>query len=100
MLEVKVFLVADAVHKGRPLYEYVLQYLMEQGISGASVFSAHMGFGPRHQLNQPQRFGSAGHEAPMLLLFVDDEAKVRAVLPHVKEVVGADHVVATRAERI
>jgi uncharacterized protein len=92
MLEVSVFLDEDDMYDGKRAFEYILRYLMHHDIMGASLFSAVGGFGRKHHLNYPRRIG-ATDEGPILIMFIDDEDRVRAVLPHIKEVVKGGLVV-------
>jgi PII-like signaling protein len=66
---------------------------------GASVFPAVMGYGQKHHLHHTKGIGTVD-EGPIMILFVDDEEKVRGVLPHIKEVIKGGLIVAKRVERL
>lgn len=99
MLEARVFFDEDDAYHGKPVHEYLLHFLMQQGIAGATVFAAFMGYGEKHHVHKPRRLVGSD-EGPLMLIFIDDEAKVRAVLPHVKEVVGDGLIVLAQLERV
>jgi uncharacterized protein len=99
MLEVRVFLDEDDLHEGKRTYEHIMRYLMHHGISGATMFSAVGGFGHRHHLNFPRRIG-ATDEGPIMILFIDEETKVRSVIPHLKEVVREGLIVMNQVEHV
>ncbi len=99
MLEVSIFLDEDDMHEGKKMHEYVVRYLMHHSIMGASVFNAMGGYGHKHHLNYPGRLG-ATDEGPIMIVFIDAEDKVRAVLPHIKEVVREGLIVMKSVERI
>lgn len=99
MLEVSVFLDEDDLHDGKRMYEYIMRYLMHHKITGASVFEAMGGYGHKHHLNYPQRIGTTD-ERPIMIVFIDEEEKVRAVLPHIKEVVKEGLIVMKKADRV
>jgi PII-like signaling protein len=99
MLEITLFLDEDDRHEGKQMQEYIMRYLMHHGIMGATVFAATMGYGHKHHLHRPKGLGTSD-EGPIMIVFIDDEAKVRNVLPHLKEIVREGLIVATKVERI
>ena len=99
MQEVSVFLDEDDVHEGMRMYEHIMRYLMHHDIMGATVFSAVGGYGHKHHLNLPKRIG-ATDEGPLMIVFIDEEAKVAAVLPHIKEVLREGLIVTTHVDRV
>jgi PII-like signaling protein len=99
MLEVSVFIDEDDLYNGVPLYEYIIRYLMHHEIKGASVFSAMGGFGKKRHFHAPKRMGNVD-ESPLLLIFIDEEPKVNAVLPHLKEVVKEGLIVKRQVELV
>ncbi len=99
MLEVSVFFDDDDRIEGKPMHEYIMRYLMHHDIGGATLFAAQGGFGRKRHLQQPRKFGAAD-EGPMMILFADEEGKVRAVLPHLKEVVKEGLILAKSVERV
>jgi PII-like signaling protein len=58
-----------------------------------------MGYGQKHHLHHTKGIGTVD-EGPIMILFVDDEEKVRGVLPHIKEVIKGGLIVAKRVERL
>jgi len=99
MLEVSIFLDEDDFYQNERTYEYVMRYLMRHGIMGASVLTAMMGYGRKHHLQHRKGIGVAD-EAPIMILFIDEEIKIRTVLPHVKEVIGDGLIVTKQVERM
>ena len=97
MLEVKVFLDEGDTTGSGSTYEHLLRTLLREGIAGGSLYRALMGFGNKRHLHQPGRFGTSD-EAPLMLMFIDEEAKVREVLPMVREVIGRGLITVTRVE--
>ncbi len=86
MLQVQVFFDKDDNHEGRPLAEYLMRYLLRNGVRGATILSAMTGFGDKRRIHEPHRLGHLD-ETPLLLLFTDEDARVREVLPHLRAVV-------------
>ena len=98
MLQVQIFLDADDMHGGRPLYEHILRHLMHHGITGGTLFKGAMGFGAQHHLHAPERIGALD-ERPMMITFIDERPKVSALLPHLKELLTDGLIVTHEVER-
>ena len=97
MIEVTVFFDEDDLYNNEPARDYLMRYLLHHDIRGASVFAATMGFGRKHHVHKPKTLGGIDEESVMLI-FVDEEDKVRAVLPHLKEVVREGLIIMKKAE--
>ncbi len=85
MTEVMIFLDEDDVYKNEPTHEYIMRYLLHHNIRGASVFEAVMGYGKKHHLHRPRKIGGSDEES-IMIIFIDEDEKIRAVLPHLKEI--------------
>ncbi len=99
MLEVSVYLDEDDLYEGKPLHEYLVRHLMHHEIVGATVFAAVMGYGHKHHLHHPNKFGAVD-ERPIMIQFIDEEARVHAVLPHIKEIVKEGLIIMKKVERV
>ncbi len=99
MLEVQIFLDEEDRHNGQPMHEHILRFLMHHKISGATMIKGAMGFGSHHHLHEPTRIG-ATDALPIVIVFVDEEQKAVAVLPHLKEIVAEGLIVVHRVERV
>lgn len=99
MLEVKIFFDVEDMHNGKKTDEYIMRYLMHHHIHGATTFLGSKGYGAHHHLNEPGQIG-ASDALPVMILFVDEEARVRQVLPHLKEVVAEGLIIVNSVERI
>ena len=69
-----------------PLYEAILERLYESGIDGATVHAGVMGFGANRRMHKKGLFGVT-YDRPITISVVDTEAKIRAVLPRLTEMV-------------
>lgn len=99
MLEITIFLDENDLYENKPMHEYIMRYLMHHNIMGASLFVAMMGYGHKHHLHHPRKIGGMDEE-PIMITFIDEEEKVRAVLPHLKEVVKEGLIVQKKVERV
>ena len=69
-----------------PLYEAIVESLMQAGISGATVHNGIMGFGANRQLHRKRLFGVTD-ERPVTITVIEQEAKLRAVLPRLQTMI-------------
>jgi PII-like signaling protein len=77
---------SDTWH-GRPLYEAIVHLLRDRGLAGATVIRGIEGFGARHHLHTT-RILSLTTDLPILIEAVDQEDRIRAVLPEIDAMVG------------
>jgi PII-like signaling protein len=67
-------------HDGRPLYQAIVAFLRERGIAGATVFRGIEGYGANARLHTT-RILRLSEDLPILIEVVDQEDRIRAVLP-------------------
>jgi PII-like signaling protein len=66
--------------RDRSLYEAIVQVLARHEIAGATVMSGIMGYGIHRRIHQKGLFG-VSDEKPVTIVVIDNEEKIRAVLP-------------------
>ncbi len=76
---------ADTWH-GRPLDEAIVHLLRDRGLAGATVLRGIEGFGARAVLHTT-RILRLSEDLPVLIEVVDQEERVRAVLPELDAMV-------------
>jgi PII-like signaling protein len=87
---------SDTWH-GRPLYEAIVHMLRDRGLAGATVLRGIEGFGARHHLHTT-RILSLSTDLPILIEVVDEEARIRAVLPEIDAMVADGLITLERVE--
>lgn len=97
MTEVKIFFDEDDRYENQSIYDYLMHYLLHQHIRGATLFSVMMGYGQKHHLHSPKRLGTTD-EQPLMIMFIEEEEKVKTVLPHIKEVIKQGLIVMHKVE--
>lgn len=69
-----------------PLFEALVETILHEGLSGATVHAGIMGFGQSKFMRRRRLFGVTD-EKPVTITVIDGEDKIRAVLPRLREMV-------------
>lgn len=77
---------ADQWH-GRPLYQAIVEFLRERHIAGATVLRGIEGFGANSHLHT-SRILRLSEDLPVLIEVVDEEERLRAILPELDGMIG------------
>ena len=85
--------------KDVPLAEAIVRVLAEHGVSGATVMSGVMGYGVHRRIHRKGLFGISD-DKPNMLVIIENEQKLRAVLPVVRPMIAEGVVVLLDAELI
>ncbi len=85
--KVTVYTGEDVHHHGEPLYLSVLNYLFYSGVSGATVTKGVAGFGSHHRMHSA-RILEISENLPVKIEFVEEAAKLEAILPKLVEMVS------------
>lgn len=86
-LLVRIYLGESDRWHSKPLYQAILELLRTRGLAGATVLRGIEGFGAKQHLHST-RILSLSEDLPVLIEVVDDEAKIRAVLPELDAMLG------------
>ena len=86
MLQAQIFIDKDEMYQDNLLHNFIMEYLIENEISGATAINGCMGFGKNQKLKNPNRLFSFD-EQPMLILFIDEDEKVKNVLTELSKLV-------------
>lgn len=98
MLEAKLFFDKDELTETQSLEEFIMQFLIRHDISGATAIRGDSGFGPKQLLKRPDILFSFD-ERPMLIIFIDEEEKIRKTLTELKTLVKNCVIVTTQVEK-
>ena len=82
---------------GRPLYEAIVHLLRERGIAGATVFRGIEGFGRAARIHT-SRILRLSEDLPVLVEVVDEEAKLREIVPELDAMIGGGLLTLERVE--
>jgi PII-like signaling protein len=89
---------SDTWH-GRPLYEAIVHLLHERRFAGATVLRGIEGFGAKQHLHTT-RVLSLSNDLPVLIEVVDQEDRVRSVLPELDAMVADGLITLEKVEVI
>jgi uncharacterized protein len=82
-----------------PLYEAIVKRLRELGVAGATAQAGLMGFGHHHLVHERGLFGMAA-DRPVTITVVDEERKIRAIIPEVRALVREGLILLLGAELV
>jgi PII-like signaling protein len=82
-----------------PLYEAIIRRLRQLEVAGATASAGLMGFGSHMKVHHKRLFG-VSDDRPVIISVVDNEAKLRQVLPEIRGMVREGVVVLLDAEVI
>lgn len=71
----------------QPLYTAIVEFLRKHGVAGATVFRGIEGYGVHDQVHIAKVF-SWTPNLPILIEVVDDEEKLRPLIPDLEALVG------------
>jgi PII-like signaling protein len=89
---------ADLFHN-RPLYQAIVERLHQLDVAGATAQTGIMGFGHHMRMHHKGLFGIAD-DRPVTISSVDDEARLRAVMPEIRAMVREGLMLLIDAELI
>jgi hypothetical protein len=86
-------------HDGRPLYEAIVMLLRQRHFAGATVLRAIMGFGANARI-RTEKLLDLSVDLPIVVECVDEESKIRAILPELDQMIGGGLITLERAHVI
>lgn len=81
-----IYVTALQHHKGKPVYEEIVQFAHRHGCAGATVTKAVSGYGRSGKVHEAHLF-SVAEDVPMRIEIVESEQKITALLPFIYEMV-------------
>lgn len=98
MIQAQIFIDKDEMKGSKPLHQFIMHLLIENGIAGATSFVGYSGFGRHHRLKQPaQQFSF--DETPMLITLIDEEKKVKKALTDLRKQYRGGFIVTHEVEQ-
>jgi PII-like signaling protein len=98
-LLVRIYVGESDHHHGKPLYQAIVAFLRDRGIAGATVLRGIEGYGAKAHVHTT-RILQLSQDLPVLIEVVDQEDRLRAVLPELDAMVGDGLITLERIEVI
>ena len=98
-LLLRVYIGETDRHEGHPLYVAIAHLLRERGLAGATVLRGIEGFG-RTARQRATRPSNLSDDLSIVIEVVDEEARIRAVLPELDAMVSRGLITLERVEVI
>ncbi len=96
-LLVRIYIGESDQWHGGPLYHAIVAFLRERGIAGATVLRGIEGYGANAHLHTT-RILRLSEDLPILIEVIDEESRLRAVLPELDAMVDDGLITLERVE--
>lgn len=74
--------------EGKRLHELIISLLLQNNISGCTVWSGVDGFGKRRRSTS-----TTGDNMPLVIEVIDEKLNIESLLPEIKRIVGGNGVI-------
>ncbi len=88
----RVFIGEDDRWRGKPLHQAIVESLRAHDIAGVTVYRGIQGYGAHRRFHRERRM-SLSSDQPIMLSAIDEDAKIRAYLPLLEQLVQEGLVV-------
>jgi PII-like signaling protein len=97
MIQAQIFFDRDKYKDDKPMTDYIMEFLLDHDIEGATAFRGELGFGTGQKINRPGRLFSFD-EPPMVVTFIDEDEKIKKVLTAFRKKVKSGFIVTNAVE--
>ena len=97
MKQASIYFDKDKYFKDMPMADYLMEFLVDQGVIGATLFRGEAGIGENHQIKRPGRLFSFD-DPPMVITFVDEDERVSKALTELRKKVKSGFIVVSQVE--
>src|SRR6202162_2574171 len=95
----RIFIGESDTHKGRPLYQVLVEEARQRGLAGATVLRGTTGFGASSRIHTAHIL-RLSEDLPMVVEIVDTPEKIAAFLPDLDGLIGEGLVTLERVRVI
>ena len=82
----RIFIGESALHEGKHLYKYLVEFFKKEGLAGATVLRGIAGFGKSSHVHTTSILRLSS-DLPIVVEVVDTQAKIDAIKPRLDEIV-------------
>ncbi len=95
----RIYISESASIEDRPAYKYLVEYFMDKGFPGCTVFRGMVGFGHEKKLKTVDVF-RLSMDLPVVIDVVDTEERIMQVLPDVEKVIQYGLIITEKVQMI
>jgi len=95
----RIFVGESDKHKGRPLYEVIVEEARRRHLAGATVLRGTLGFGASSRIHSAKLL-RLSEDLPMVIEIVDEDEKINQFLPDLDQLIGEGLVTLEKVEVI
>lgn len=85
----RIYLKQNATFHDKSIHEKVIEFLLDSGIKGATLLRGIEGYGADKKIHTIKIL-ELSHDLPVIMEVVDDEEKLRSIIPQLKVIVGEE----------
>jgi PII-like signaling protein len=85
----RIYLKDSSTYHGKSVHETVLEFLRDSGIRGATLLRGIEGYGADGKIRSLKVL-ALSNEIPLVIETVDEEEKLRPLIPKLREIVGQE----------
>jgi len=98
MIQAQIFVDKDELIGSEPLYQFIVKFLLQKHIMGATAYQGRIGYGDSQHLNRPNELFSFD-ETPIIVTCIDEDAKVIAVIKELRQVYKGGFIITHQVDR-
>ena len=92
----RIFIGESDKHKGRPLYELIVEEARERGLAGATVARGILGYGAHSRIHTAKIL-RLSEDLPIVIEIVDTPERIEGFIPYLDDVVDEGLVIIEEA---
>ncbi|AAM03653.1 TPA: DUF190 domain-containing protein [Methanosarcina acetivorans] len=85
----RIYLKQNVTYHGKSVHEAILELLRDSGISGATLLRGIEGYGADGKIHT-LKILNLSNDLPVVVEAVDEEEKIRALVPKLREIIGEE----------
>ncbi|MCW5583932.1 MAG: DUF190 domain-containing protein, partial [Gammaproteobacteria bacterium] len=89
---VRVFITEKNQHEGIPLYQWLVNEALKQGIAGATVLRGIEGFGSAHHIHKAKIF-ERHTDLPIIVELIDNTEKIEKFISLTEPMIGSGTII-------
>jgi len=97
MKQASIYFDKDKYFNDKPMADYLMEFLQDQNVLGATIFRGEAGFGENKQIKRPGQLFSFD-EPPMVIVFIDEDEKVTKALTSLRKKVKSGFIAVNPVE--